>query len=460
MAIKGLLYIYILLVTSVSLASYKKGIYLIWLTLLFVPTIILEQIILFRLPMTTILLLGSVISEMRFKDRRTLWNDFITENQKAILAYLFVSVIIVLLSQTVPIEVQLRQLLGEISMLLFALQTFMLVKDDINSSSSLFRFLCWAVVFNIVYCVFFEVMVGINPAGMPLYILLGEDDNQFIVDAIESERGAMSFRAQTVYRHPLSLGQYMLVMLPLFLTKGRQWLKFIIGLFICLLIVLSGSRSAMVPMVMVLLVGLFVSQKSLGSLLRKSVLMVIAVMIATSFVPNRMWKKYSAEIEPFVASLQFWDDEMQKDNDIGGSSMEMRINQFDAALEEIEENPVFGRGYGYRDYYIYVHNDLHPELLGFESVLLLYLVERGWLGLIFFFIMALYIYKLFVKEMSEKITFRLVFIGYLLSIIMTGVRPLTLLFVCLTCSIAYGLFLRQEDDYSDDLQLQELSEEE
>ena len=126
--------------------------------------------------------------------------------------------------------------------------------------------------------------------------------------------------------------------------------------------------------------------------------------------------------------------------------MQSDIFQIDAAFEEISANPIFGRGYGYRDYWIYMHNDLHPELLGFESVLLLYLVERGWIGLIFFFFMAYFIYKLSKKETISTITILLVFVGYLTSIIMTGVRPLTLLFVCLAYSVTCGIAPYKEND--------------
>ena len=455
MGIRGLFYLYILLVASVSLASYKKGIYLIWLTLLFIPTIILEQWIKLGMPLMTVLMFCSIIMELRLVERRSLWRDFFVDNQKAILAYLFIAFVIIFLSQTVPVIEQFRCLCCEIAMLLFALQTFILVKNDIQAASALRKIVCWAIAYNMAFCIIFEMFLGVNPAGMPLYIILGEDDNEFITDMIDAERGNMSFRAQTVYRHALSLGQYLLVILPLFLTKGKIMMKFIIVIMICFLILVSGSRGAMVPMILVLLWGFWGLQKGSGSLLRKSVLFIIIFMIAASFVPNKVWKKVSMEVEPIVASIQFWDDDKQKDNDISGSSMEMRFDQFDAALTEIEDNPIFGRGYGYRDYYIYVHNALHPDLLGFESVLLLYLVERGWLGLVFFFMMTYFIYKLFVNDLSEKTIIRLVFIGYLLSIIMTGVRPLTLLFVCLTCSIVYGLSQKQDDHLLDNLQPQE-----
>ena len=78
-------------------------------------------------------------------------------------------------------------------------------------------------------------------------------------------------------------------------------------------------------------------------------------------------------------------------------------------------------------------------MLGFESVLLLYLVEGGVIGLLFFFIIVRYIYKLFKKETDEDIIIRYIFLSYIISIVMTGVRPLTLLFVSLASLIAIGI---------------------
>lgn len=443
MAIKGLLYIYIILTAMVSLMSYKKGIYMVWLTFLFIPTIILEQPIKLHLPMELILMLGSVISEWRYSDRRSRWREFFLDNQKAIILFFFISLAIIFMSETVPKGFQLRRFLLEISMILFAVQTFLLVKDDETTSSRLLLLICVAVVFNIIYCIVFEMIVGINPSGMPLYILLGIDDNEFITDMIESQRGNLSFRAQTIYRHPLSLAQYMLVMLPLFLTKGRRKLKFFFIILIILLIFLTGSRGALVPMGLILLLS---ARNYMGHFVPKLLTLLIIGAIGFSFLSDIQKKNLEQKVEPFIAGFQFWDEKKQYKNDIGGSSMQMRLNQFDAALVEIEGNPIFGRGYGYREYWIGKHNDLHPDLLGFESVLLLYLVERGWLGLLFFFVMVFYIYRLFREDLSDALLLKYIFVSYIISIVMTGVRPLTFLFVCLTCSIAYGMAMRQFED--------------
>ncbi len=436
MAFKGVLYLYIALLASVSLLSYRKGLYLVWLTLLLFPLVILQTGIKLHLSLMAVLMLGSVISELRFSESRSIYSGFVHNNLRAILLFGLVSLCVAFMSQTVPLGTQLRIVLNEFIAFSFALQTFLLLKRDANAANTLLYIICGVVIFNAIYCTFFELYLRFNPAGAPLYLALGIYDEEYMVDAVESERGGLDLRAQTVYGHPLSLGQYLLVLLPLFLMKSKVWLKSLYVFIITVLVVLSGTRGAMAPMALVLLLGY---KDAFKKVLARFPLVLLAVVISFSFLSDRTVKKMSKEVEPYIASLQFWDDQKQKENDIQGSSMEMRIDQFEAAQEEIADNPVFGRGYGYREYWQNKHNTFHPDLLGYESVLIYYLVERGWLGLLFFFAMAFYIYKLFRKETSNGLFIKLIFLGWILSIVMTGVRPLTLLFVCLAGSIVCGV---------------------
>lgn len=435
MGIKIYLYIYILFIFSISLFSYKKGIYLIWLTILFIPTVILERSINLGLSMMTILVMGSVVFELKNKERRHLWITFINDNQRAVILYFIISLFTVFFSQTVPITYQFRYFFVELTILVFSIQTVLCLRDNKKAVSVLKLIVVSAIIYNLLFCIIFELIIGVNPAGMPLYIMLGIDDNQFITDMIDYERGNLSFRAQTVYRHPLSLGQYMLVLLPLFLTKGNRIINLILVAMICFIVVLTGSRGAIFPLVLIILIS---QVGQLGNILRKLVFLLPIIVLMLCFIPSKIMNDFDKSIEPYIVSLQFWDDQKQKDSGIEGSSMELRINQFEAALDEISDNPILGRGYGYRDYWIEKHNDLHPELLGFESILLLYLVERGWLGLVYFFLLSIYVYKKYKGNTSDKSVIMLIFLGFMMSIVMTGIRPLTILFVCLSSSIVCG----------------------
>lgn len=202
---------------------------------------------------------------------------------------------------------------------------------------------------------------------------------------------------------------------------------------ICVLIFLSGSRGALVPMALILFLEFI---RDSQKYLIKFMFVLLFVPFVVFIIPDRQLSEFNKRIEPFVAGLMFWDDQKQKDNDMGGSSMELRIDQWNASLDEIGDNVLFGRGLGYREYWQDKHNgSVHPNLLGYESVLIYYIVERGLVGLLFFFVMIGYLYNIFKNMTKERHLLNLLFGGYLLSIIMTGVRPLTLLIVCLSASI-------------------------
>lgn len=62
--------------------------------------------------------------------------------------------------------------------------------------------------------------------------------------------------------------------------------------------------------------------------------------------------------------------------DAGGSSMEMRESQFDAAYEYFVRNPLFGNGVGY----VSTAMKVSPKLLGAESCIYIIMIDRGVFG--------------------------------------------------------------------------------
>ena len=115
--------------------------------------------------------------------------------------------------------------------------------------------------------------------------------------------------------------------------------------------------------------------------------------------------------------------------------MSMRFEQFVAANNEIRNNPLFGEGRGYREYYQEKHNQLHPKLLGYESFVLLKLVEQGWVGLFMFIILILYMYYVFKKSHCNTWILQLLFIAFFLSTLMTGIRQFSFLVLGLSAII-------------------------
>lgn len=432
MNLKIVFFFYIILFSFISFWSYKKGIYLLWMTLLFVPWMILVQGIAGGMSIIVVLSVVSICSELLTSRDRLLYN-FISSHNLAVITYLVIVFSVLLFSEGTPIRYQFMCLVGEIAFLLFGFQTYLLVRNDRTASKTLRFLVCFAIIFNFLYSLCFEILLRINPAGLPLYVLLGIDSNEFIVDMIDSQRGMFEFRLQSIYGHPLSLGQYLLILLPVFFINRKLRFRWLYIILTCFLVILTGSRSSIFPLFIILSFYLF--QMTKRTIVKTMMLITIGIFISLEFVPNKILDR---SVTMIATTIQFWDDEKQNENDIRGSSMEMRSNQQLVAIEEIESTPVFGKGYGYRDYYIYKHNQLHPELLGFESVLLLYLVERGWLGLLFYFAVLLFLFKQYSTNVGDRKILIILFTGYIISIIMTGVRPASLLFLCLSGSIIYG----------------------
>lgn len=447
MAIKYFLILYILFVVLVSVLSPKKGFYLTWITILLTPPIILLMQIKLYLSLMSVLMLVSICFGLRSLE----YKSFIKRHQFVISIYFIVTIATILFSETVPIKNQFPIALAEMVTLMFAAFSYLLLRENQQMASTMLKIVSVVILFNVIFCAVFEIIIGVNPMGLPLYMMLGLEDNA--IDMIEVERGMMSFRLQSIYGHPLSLGQYMLILLPLFFMNFNIRFRFLLIFFVCIMIGLTGTRGAIAPMILVVL---FCVKRITNHLLPNIMIASIVVIIALALLPDKTGKEIDEKVEAIVAGLQIWDDQKQEENDISGSSLEMRIDQWGAAQKEISGNPLFGRGMGYREYWQNKHNTFHPDLLGYESVLLYYVVERGWLGLLFFFVMVYYLYKLFRNDTIEKKIILMIFMGYLLSITMTGVRPLSLLLVCLSSSLVCGMMpVLSENENSVDTLIEE-----
>lgn len=118
----------------------------------------------------------------------------------------------------------------------------------------------------------------------------------------------------------------------------------------------------------------------------------------------------------------------EADSDVGGSSLEMRLLQLSTVLYYIQENILFGRGYGFFNIDLGWSDGLQglvdKDLWGLEGVHLGLLLERGLVGLIVyvaFWTSMLYIFYQYRK--TDVQTYALcvsITAGYLLFSFMTG----------------------------------------
>lgn len=428
------IYSHYILFTIVCIFSTRKALLLFWASLFYIPSIILSTVSI-KSYITLITLQIITLGFIKFSYFKSEILGFYKTHQKAIISYIIYTISIILLSETVPWNKQLYFVFNETLFLFILAITFFYSRKDNTFIYQLAKIIGILVILNGIYCAIFEIYAGINPAGVPLYILMGNDE---LGDMSNIERGLFSFRLQSIYGHPLSLGQYFLLLAPIFYIRRitSSFIKYGTSFIILCLVILSGTRGAIFPLIFIILVLFSYNIITKTKFLLNTILIsILIIFFYIYFVPIKYQKIISPQIENITTSLQFWNDKLQRKKNVTGSSMKMRINQFKAAQIEITNNICFGKGKGYREFYQNKYHTLHPKLLGYESLLILKLVEEGYIGLLFYLMMICYLYIFFKRKTCNVRLLFLLYFAYILSTVMTGIRPHSLLILGLTSII-------------------------
>lgn len=427
---------YFVLYIIINKLSTKNGIIMFWISLFIIPYPILSlSFISFFQFITIEIIISSFSFWCNYIYRKELL-CFCRKKIKSIIALIIVYSSLILFSETVPYKDQFYNLLNELLFFLIIIETFIFASHSKDNKTYLIKAITYSLLINIVYSLICEAYLQINFAGRPLYILLGMDSNEYLIDMIESARGVFSFRMQSTFGHPLSLGQYFLILVPIYFCSSSNIgnkIRITTIIFLIISIFLSGTRGAIFPFI--LIATIFLIKFSKIKLMKYGLLSFCLLIIIYTLLPIKAQVSINQQMSDFSTFIQFWDDKKQNKSNVSGSSISMRIEQFDAATNEIRNNPLFGKGRAYREYYQNQHSQLHPKLLGFESFVLLKLVEQGWIGLVFFIIIIFTMYKIFKERTYNIIILKLIFIAYILSTLITGIRPYSLLILGLTASI-------------------------
>ena len=350
--------------------------------------------------------------------------------------YLCTCVLLLLFSTAVPCIMQIRYYKNEFFEFLLLIVTWYCLRSDRDTVLSLLKVLVVCLLLNAFYG-FYSVIVGVNIFATPLNLLLGVDiDNA--VDMINQSRGFLSFRLQSLFEHPLTLAQCYLLLLPAILWNKRYFSKrsyIAIVITITISIFLTGSRSALFPLVLMFLY-FFISYLRKK---RRYVFPFFCIGICSMFLLNSIQTKdreYKDVVQSIKASVFFWDESLQKKQKIDGSSVSMRINQLDAMVDIISQTNIFvGYGRGFREVFAARSTKIDGKLLGFESVFLLKPVEQGILGLFSYFILIFSLWKLFMRKRKTREYIIVLYSIFILSIIMTGIRPYSFIMLGLSSGL-------------------------
>ena len=226
----------------------------------------------------------------------------------------------------------------------------------------------------------YEFIIQANPimsyisASLPPEVL---DGKLYYTEGLER---FFSIRGQSLLTICISWGGFCCMIIAiLFYLKGTKILRinniaiFLLMLLFSFFILITGTRSAYLFLIFVFFGGF----KTLNKFNQFLFIIIIAIFSAI-FIDNLL---------QIVTSFN-------SDSDLTGSSIDMRMMQFEAVMNVITESPICGLGIkGYT-----VARDIDADILGAESVWMQTLITSGFLGIV----CQLYLYYCLLKYINHN----------------------------------------------------------
>lgn len=231
-------------------------------------------------------------------------------------------------------------------------------------------------------------------------------------------------RISSVFMHPMNYGLF-LTLLTCYLLSYRNNLNKIFFIFFIALDIVClfycGIRTPIVAFFFAVVTYLLLIRNfniSLGVLT-----LGVVGLIIISYVP---------ELKGTIDSIY------NKDSEMGGSSIEMRIAQLNGCFREISDCDLVGKGYEWSMYYL-GQNGSHPTILTFESVIFRLLCNWGIIGIILYVLAYIRFtantYKMTPNVENKAICVAFIF-AFLIYCIGTGDYQYTTLFM-----LFYSMFI-------------------
>jgi hypothetical protein len=264
-----------------------------------------------------------------------------------------------------------------------------------NADDKTLNYIKWSFIISItiagIYGLFLMRMNGLNPYTSFVTNYFGIND---IAEGLENKEVRLDFstasRIQSTMSHPMTWTLYLcfsiIVFLIMILKSHNKKILILIGL-IGFNILISGVRTG--------IVALFIGFVYFLLRYRKIKLIILTLLVLTAFT---IVVKSNESLSNLFTSII---DVSGQKSDVKGSSISMRIEQFQGAINEIKGHELAGKGYGWTGYYMTL-NGKHPVLLSFESIIFMILCNSGYLGSLIWIFFFLLLYRLNRKLLHEE----------------------------------------------------------
>ena len=286
----------------------------------------------------------------------------------------------------------------------FVIWNYSSVDDSLKKQLRNTSIVCICIAFG--YGLFLTTTGGINPYQIAISAANGVEWNKEYSAVVE---GRLFGRISSVFAHPMNYGLFLGLSLVFLLSVKEHIKKYkmiIMAVGIILAIFLSGIRSPIGALFATVLAYLLLMHK-IRLMVQVGLIGCIGYLIIMS-IP---------EMANYVGSI-FSD----KGSNTEGSSLELRMTQLEGCIYEIRNNPLFGNGYGWTDYYKENFGD-HPVIIAFESLIYVVLCNSGYIGIgiwAFFFVKLFFNTKKIISNSHIVVYVLTLFTYYLSYTVITG----------------------------------------
>lgn len=255
---------------------------------------------------------------------------------------------------------------------------FLVVLLDSKYVNLFNKVLACCACFSLLYAVFTFVS-----QTNPFYEMFYSDEEDMLEAAANSRVGMLEGVAVGIYNNKISMSLISMLYFIYFFNK-IQMARFLIGgvvLLAFIVTILTSQRSAILAEMIFAAYMLLKSKVDIRKFLVLSLLIGVVGVFASLY-----FEQFENFRNVLKSTLLVFDDKAQQDLGIGGSTMELRMQQFSAVFEFVKYYLLQGMGYGFTAYFYEVIWDvkvygLRDDVAGFESILLQIMASSGIIGL-------------------------------------------------------------------------------
>lgn len=242
-----------------------------------------------------------------------------------------------------------------------------------NSIKLFRRSLLVSIIIAGLYGLFLTTLPGgLNPYINLIALSKGSViDAETLMDYFAADEGGRVFgRISSVFMHPMNFGLFIglsFVYVYSIRHSIKKWLLITLLLILSFDALFCGVRSCLGGLAVAISCYLIFSRN-----LKVGVAALFIGLIAYNLILKM------PELSDYLGSIVATGD---RESDVSGSSIDLRMDQLNGCLSEIRNSPILGKGYGWDSWYKSNFGD-HPVILFFESLIFVVLCDNGFVGIL------------------------------------------------------------------------------